>query len=76
MRLEQGPLMVLAGDVAGLAVRQTESGGVERHLGNECRATTGGGQDRDPQGRAVTPADGDPLHHLGSGPSTSCEWQR
>jgi hypothetical protein len=51
---EHGPLMVLACGVAGLGDRQTESSGVERHLGNECRATTGGGHDRAPQGLAVT----------------------
>jgi hypothetical protein len=46
--------MVLAGGVAGLGDRQTESSGVERHLGNECRATTGSGHDRAPQRLAVT----------------------
>ena len=47
-------LIVTTGGVAGLRDRQTESSGVMRHLGNECRATTGGGHDRAPQGLAIT----------------------
>ena len=34
LRLEHGPLMVLPCGVACLGDRQTESSGVERHLGN------------------------------------------
>jgi hypothetical protein len=51
---EHGPLVVLAGGVAGLADGYAQGGGVERHLGNECRTATGGGLDRAPQRLAVT----------------------
>ena len=43
------PLVVIAGGVAGLADGYAQGGGVERHLGNECRTATGGGLDRAPQ---------------------------
>ena len=47
--LERCTLMVLARGVAGLCDRHTHGSGVERHLGNECRATTPGGLDRHSQ---------------------------
>ena len=52
--IELDPLMVLLCGVAGLGDRQTDSSGVERHLGNECRATMCGGHDRAPQGLVIT----------------------
>jgi hypothetical protein len=51
---EHRPLVVLAGGVAGLADRHAQSCRVQRHLGNECRTTTGCGLDRASQGLAVT----------------------
>ncbi len=48
------PLVVFTGGVAGLADGQAQCGGVQRDLGDERRATTGGGHDRPAQGLAVT----------------------
>ena len=48
------PLVVFAGGVAGLADRHAQGGGVERHLGDECRAAAGSGFDRAPQRLAIT----------------------
>ena len=52
--LEDGTLMVLTRGVAGLGDRHAQGGGVQRHLGDESRAPTGGGFDRASQGLAVT----------------------
>jgi hypothetical protein len=52
--LEHGPLVVLAGGVAGLADRHAQGCRIQRHLGNERRAAAGGGLDRAPQRLAVT----------------------
>ena len=41
--LEHGPLVVLAGGVAGLADGHTQGRGVERHLGNERGSAASGG---------------------------------
>jgi len=51
---EHRPLMVFAGGVASLADRRTQSGRIQRDLGNECGAPAGRGLDRTPQGFAVT----------------------
>jgi hypothetical protein len=51
---EHRPLMVFAGGVASLADRHTQSGRIQRDLGNECGAPAGRGLDRTPQGFAVT----------------------
>jgi hypothetical protein len=40
---QHGPLMVLAGGVAGLADRHAQGCRVQRHLGNERGSPTGGG---------------------------------
>jgi len=47
-------LMVFAGGVAGLADRHPKGSRVEHHLGNERRASTGGGLNRAPQCLAIT----------------------
>ena len=48
------PLVVLTSGVAGLADRHTQSGRIQRDLGNERRPASGGGLDGAPQGLAVT----------------------
>ena len=48
------PLMVFAGGVAGLADRQTQSGRLQRDLGNERGSPTGGGLNGAPERLAVT----------------------
>jgi hypothetical protein len=51
---EHGPLVVLAGGVAGLADCHPQGGRLQRHLGDECRTATSGGLNRAPQGLAIT----------------------
>ncbi len=46
--------MVFTCGVATLSDRHTQSCGVQRHLGDECRTATTGGLDRTSQGLAVT----------------------
>ena len=48
------PLMVFAGGVAGLADRHTQSGRIQRDLGNERRPATCGGLNGAPKSLAVT----------------------
>ena len=48
------PLMVFAGGVAGLADRHTQSGRIQRDLGNERRPATYGGLNGAPKSLAVT----------------------
>jgi len=48
------PFVVFAGGVAGLADRHARGGGVERHLGDECRADAGIELNRAPQRLAIT----------------------
>ena len=50
---QNGPLVVLAGGVAGPADRHAKGSRVQRHLGNERRAATGGGLNRAPQRLAI-----------------------
>ena len=59
--------MVLAGGVGSLGDGQTESCLVERHLGNECRATAGGEHDRARKILPLQPSDRDQLRLQRSG---------
>lgn len=79
------PLVVLTGGVAGMGDRHTQGGRIQRHLGNERRTTASGGLDRTPQCLANRCAEAQglhksvgpvPLHHLGSGRSSSRGWPR
>ena len=52
--LEYRTLVVITCGVASLSDRDTQSCGVQRHLGDERRTATTGGHDRTSQGLAVT----------------------
>ena len=54
VRFEHRPLVVLAGDVEGLADGDAQGCRVQRHLSNERRPPTGGGLDRASQRLTVT----------------------
>ena len=51
---QHSSFMVFAGGVAGLADRHTQSGRIQRHLGNERGSPTGGGLNGAPERLAVT----------------------
>jgi len=82
---ENRPLVVAGGGVEGLADRHSQSGRIQRDLGNECGTSAGRWLNRASQELANrfaeaqglhTPADRDPLHHLGFGRSSSHGSQR